>query len=58
MDRVVPEDLPAFDAGIARSAQGAQFDLVFRIRTARGGCKYPEQALNKARSELAHMSRV
>jgi PAS domain S-box-containing protein len=39
-DLVLPEDLPSFDAGIERSMKGAEFDLVFRIRTARGGVKY------------------
>ena len=86
-DLVHPGDLPAFDAGIERSMRGAEFDLVFRIRTAKAGCKYlhavarvieriegrplfigaiqdvtesrlAEQALNKARTELAHVSRV
>src|SRR5262249_11466235 len=32
-DLVQPEDLPSFDAGIQRSMTGADFDLVFRIRT-------------------------
>jgi PAS domain S-box-containing protein len=39
-DLVLLEDLPAFDAGLERSMQGAEFDLVFRIRTARGDVKY------------------
>jgi PAS domain-containing protein len=84
---VLPEDLPSFDAGIERSMKGAEFDLVFRIRTASGALKYLHgvahvlrrvdgrplfigaiqdvteselalQALNNARTELAHVSRV
>jgi PAS domain S-box-containing protein len=86
-DLVCAEDLPSFDAGIQRSMNGAEFDLVFRIRTASGNIKHlhavarvirhlegrplfigalqdvterilAEQALSKARAELAHVSRV
>ena len=86
-DLVQPEDLPSFDAGIERSMKGAEFDLLFRIRTAGGTSKClhavarvmqhmedrplfigaiqdvtesrrAEQALNKARVELAHVSRI
>jgi PAS domain S-box-containing protein len=86
-DLVDPEDLPAFDAGIERSTKGADFDLVFRIRTPGGSGKYlhavarviehsagrpvflgaiqdvtesklAEDALNRARAELARVSRV
>jgi signal transduction histidine kinase len=86
-DLVCAEDLPSFDAGIARSMNGAEFNLVFRIRTAAGNVKHlhvhahvirqvegrplfigalqdvtqrvlAEQALSKARTELAHVSRV
>jgi PAS domain S-box-containing protein len=39
-DLVCAEDLPAFDAGIERSRNGAEFNLVFRIRTPRGTVKY------------------
>jgi PAS domain S-box-containing protein len=39
-DLVCAEDLPSFDAGIERSMNGAEFDLVFRICTARGTVKY------------------
>ena len=81
------DDLPSFDAGIERSMHGADFDLVFRIRTDVGNDKYlhavarvirhiedrplfigalqdvtesvlAEQALSKARTELAHVSRI
>jgi PAS domain S-box-containing protein len=39
-DLVCAQDLPSFDAGIQRSMNGAEFDLVFRIRTASGNIKY------------------
>ena len=86
-DVIHPEDLPSFDAGFARSLAGVEFDLVFRIVTARGKVKHvrsvahlveriagrplfigaiqdvteskaAEQALDRARSELAHVARV
>jgi PAS domain S-box-containing protein len=86
-DLVQPEDLPAFDEGIAASGKGADFDLVFRIRTPGGVLKHVravarvieqiagrplfvgaiqdvtesklrEDALNKARADLAHVSRI
>jgi PAS domain S-box-containing protein len=37
---VCAEDLPPFDAGIERSMNGADLNLVFRIRTAAGNIKY------------------
>ncbi len=84
---VHPDDLPAFDAGFARSLGGADFDLVFRIVTRGGREKHvrslarlvervagrplfvgaiqdvtetavAEQALARARAELAHVARV
>ncbi len=84
---ILPDDLPSFDAGFARSLGGEEFDLVFRIATAGGGTKHvralahlvervagrplfigaiqdvtesrvAEEALNRARSELAHVARV
>jgi PAS domain S-box-containing protein len=84
---VHPDDLPAFDAGFARSLGGADFDLVFRIVTQTGREKHvrslarlvervagrplfvgaiqdvtetavAEQALDRARAELAHVARV
>ena len=85
-DMVHPEDLPSFDAVLARGMTGTDIDFVFRIVTARGGVKHlrgmarvteqggrplfigalqdvtesklAEEALNRARSELAHMARV
>jgi C4-dicarboxylate-specific signal transduction histidine kinase len=86
-DLVHPEDLPSFDEGIAASGKGADFDLVFRIRTPDGVLKHVravalvieqiagrplfvgaiqdvtdnklrEDALNKARADLAHVSRI
>src|SRR4029077_5777753 len=86
-DIIHPEDLPSFDAMIARAMTGADVDFVFRILTARGVVKHirgmarimvqnanrplfigalqditeskvAEQALDKARSELAHVARV
>jgi len=82
-----PEDLPAFDAMIARAMAGAQVDFVFRIITSRGTVKHirgmarilaqiesrplfigalqdvtdgkiAEEALDRARTELAHVSRI
>jgi PAS domain S-box-containing protein len=86
-DRVHPEDLPTFDAVLARGMTGADVDFVFRIMTTGGAVKHirglarvmtqsggsplfigalqdvtasklAEEALDKARSELAHVSRV
>ena len=38
-DMVHPEDLPSFDAGLARAHDGPDVDLVFRIVTARRGAE-------------------
>jgi PAS domain S-box-containing protein len=86
-ERVHPEDLPTFDAVIARGMTGMDVDFVFRIVTFRGAVKHirgqarvmaqtegrplfigalqdvtaskvAEEALDKARSELAHVARV
>ena len=86
-DIVHPEDLPSFDAVIARGMTGTDVSIVFRIVTARGAVKHvrglahlleqvpgrplfigalqdvteskvAEEALNRARSELAHVARV
>ncbi|MET0660195.1 MAG: PAS domain-containing protein [Steroidobacteraceae bacterium] len=86
-DVVHPEDLSSFDAGIARSMDGADFDLVFRIFTPSRDLRHlhavahvtqkiegrplfigaiqdvtesrvAEEALNRARTELAHVARV
>jgi PAS domain S-box-containing protein len=86
-DIVHSEDLPSFDAMIARAMTGVDFDFVFRIVTSRGAVKHirgmariltqieghplfigalqdvtdskmAEEALDRARSELAHVSRV
>jgi PAS domain S-box-containing protein len=86
-DLIWPEDLPSFDAMIARAVTGADVDFVFRILTGRGAVKHirgmarvmeqiagrplfvgalqdvteskvAEEALNRARSELAHVARV
>jgi len=86
-DRVHPEDLPTFDAVLARGMTGADVDFVFRIVTTGGAVKHirglarvmaqsggrplfigafqdvtaskmAEQALNKARSELAEVARI
>ena len=86
-DIIHPEDLPSFDAMIARAMTGADVDFVFRILTVRGAAKHirgmarimlqnanrplfigalqditeskvAEQALDKARAELAHVARV
>ena len=80
-----PEDLPSFDAMIARAMTGVNVDFVFRIVTSRGAMKHvrgmarimlqdrplfigalqditeskmAEEALDRARSELARVSRV
>jgi len=84
---VHPEDLPTFDAVIARGMTAADLDLVFRIVLPRGAVKHirgmarvmmqagghplfigalqdvteskvAEEALDRARSELAHVARV
>jgi len=86
-DIVHPEDLPTFDAVIARGMTGTDVDFVFRIVLPRGAVKHirgmarvmtqidghplfigalqdvtenkaAEAALDKARSELAHVARV
>jgi len=86
-DIVHPEDLPTFDAVIARGMTGTDVDFVFRIVLPRRAVKHirglarvmtqvgdhplfigalqdvteskvAEQALDKARSELAHVARV
>jgi len=85
--RVHPEDLPSFEAVIARGMTGADVEFDFRVLTPLGLVKYvrgvarvmeqvagrplfigalqdvteskvSEEALNKARSELAHVARV
>jgi PAS domain S-box-containing protein len=86
-DSVHPEDLPTFDAVIARGMTGTDVDFVFRIVSPRGAVKHirglarvmaqsggrplfigalqdvtaskvAEEALDKARSEVAHVARV
>ncbi len=86
-DVVHPDDLPTFDAVIARGMTGTDVDFVFRIVTPRGaikhirgmarvmvqisghplfigalqdvtGSKIAEEALDKARSELARVARI
>jgi PAS domain S-box-containing protein len=86
-EMVHPEDLPTFDAVIARGMTGTDVDFMFRIVTARGAVKHvrgmarvmaqdagrplfigalqdvtaskvAEEALDRARSELAHVARV
>jgi len=86
-DTIHPDDLPTFDALIARARTGADVDFVFRVVTHRGIVKHirgmarvieqvagrplfigafqdvteskiAEEALNKARSELADVARV
>ena len=86
-DIVHQEDLPSFDAMIARAMSGTDVDFVFRIATSRGVVKHirgmariltqtegrplfigalqdvteskvAEEALDRARSELAHVARV
>src|SRR5499433_3747294 len=82
-----PEDLPTFEAVIARGMTGTDVDFAFRIVTSRGALKHlrgmarvmaqsgghplfigafqdvtqsklAEEALDKARSELAHVARI
>src|SRR5215813_14029146 len=84
---IYPEDIPAVETTIGRAAEGADFDLPFRLVTPSGALKHiyvvghrveriadrpvfvgaiqdvseskkAEEALNRARSELAHMARV
>lgn len=86
-ESIHPDDQPSFDAEFARSLEGADFDLTFRIMTRTGKMKHlhsvarvvdrgggrpqfvgaiqditeakdAEEALNRARSELAHVTRV
>ena len=86
-DIIHPEDLPTFDAVIARGMTGTDVDFVFRIVLRRGAVKHirgmarvmtqtgghplfigalqdvteskvAEEALDRARSELAHVARV
>jgi PAS domain S-box-containing protein len=86
-DLIHPDDLPSFDAVIARGLTGMNVSFGFRIVTARGAVKHvrgvahvtdqfdgrpmfigalqdvtesmvAEEALNRARAELAHVARV
>ena len=86
-DAIHPEDLPTFDAVIARGMTGTDVDFGFRIVTPRGTVKHlrgmarvmaqsggrpmfigalqdvtenklAEEALDRARSELAHAARI
>ena len=86
-DTIHPEDLPTFDAVIARGMTGTDVDFGFRIVTPRGAVKHlrgmarvmaqsrgrpmfigafqdvtenmlAEEALDRARSELAHAARI
>jgi len=86
-DAIHPEDLPTFDAVIARGVTGTDVDFGFRIVTPRGTVKHlrgmarvmaqsggrpmfigafqdvtehklAEEALDRARSELAHAARI
>jgi PAS domain S-box-containing protein len=86
-DVIHPEDLPSFDAMIARAMTGVNVDFVFRIVTSRNAMKHirgmarvmvqnpdrplfigalqditeskvAEEALDRARSELAHVARL
>ncbi len=86
-DIIHPDDLPSFDAVIARGLSGVDVNFAFRIVTSRGAVKHvrgvahvieqiegrpmfvgalqdvtestvAEEALNRARSELAHVARV
>jgi len=86
-DCIHREDLPSFDAVIARGMTGTDVDFVFRIVTCRGAVKHvrgmarvmaqigshplfigafqdvteskiAEEALDRARSELAHVARI
>jgi PAS domain S-box-containing protein len=86
-DTIHPEDLPTFDAVMARGMTGTDVDFGFRIVTPRGAVKHlrgmarvmaqsggrpmfigalqdvtenklAEEALDRARSELAHAARI
>jgi PAS domain S-box-containing protein len=86
-DTIHPEDLPTFEAVIARGMTGTDVGFEFRIVTSRGALKHvrgmarvmaqsggrpmfigalqditeskvAEEALNRARSELAHVARI
>ena len=86
-DIIHPDDLPSFDAVIARGMSGVNVEFAFRIVTGRGVVKHvrgvahvieqvegrpmfvgalqdvtesmvAEEALNKARSDLAHVARI
>ena len=86
-DIIHPEDVPLYEAAVARGMNGKDVDFVFRIVTSRGVVKHlrgiarvteliagrplfsgaiqdvteiklAEEALNMARSELAHVARV
>jgi hypothetical protein len=86
-EMIHPEDLPPFDAMIARALTGVNVDFAFRVTTDRGAVKHvrgvahvvehvegrpmfvgalqdvtetvvAEEALNRARAELAHVARV
>jgi len=86
-DTVHPEDLPTFDAVVARGMTGSDVDFLFRIVLARGAMKHlrgiarvmtqveghslligafqdvteskvASEALDRARSELAHVARL
>src|SRR5215469_14127091 len=86
-DTIHPEDLPTFDAMIARGMTGADVDFAFRIVTSRGAVKHlrgmarvmaqsggrplfigalqdvtegkvAQEALDRARSELAQVARI
>src|SRR5262249_16739669 len=86
-DIVHPEDLPSFDAALARGMEGADANFAFRIVTSRAAVKHlqgighvgekiagrpvfsgalqdateskvAEEALDRARSELAHVARI
>jgi PAS domain S-box-containing protein len=86
-DLIHPDDVPPFDAMIARAMTGVDVSFSFRVRTERGGLKHirgvahviervrgrpmfvgalqdvtetmaAEEALDRARSELAHVSRA
>jgi PAS domain S-box-containing protein len=86
-ETVHPEDLPSFDAVIARAMSGVEVDFLFRIVTSKGALKHirgmarilsqvegrplfigafqdvtdskvADEALDIARSELTHVSRI
>jgi PAS domain S-box-containing protein len=86
-DIIHPEDVPLYEAAVARAMDGKDVDFLFRIVTSRGVVKHlrgiarvteliagrplfsgaiqdvteikvAEEALNLARSELAHVARV